>query len=86
MVFLKKYQGDPPTDIVHPPYIKHGQVLPEPATIVRSCLNRGVWELMVQWVRRRAADVTWETLESFRQQYLEFQLEDKLFCQAGVNR
>ena len=83
VVFLKKFQGDPPTDIVPLPVIAHGQALPEPATISRAKPNGDSWDILVQWVGRGPAEATWESLESLKERYPDFQLEDKLFSQEG---
>uniref|UniRef100_A0A0A9I3B8 Chromo domain-containing protein n=1 Tax=Arundo donax TaxID=35708 RepID=A0A0A9I3B8_ARUDO len=51
------------------PHIKHGKVLPTPEKVVRARLNRGQWEVLVQWLSRSAADATWEPLQDFSTQY-----------------
>ena len=50
VMFLKKHHGDAPADVVPLPAIVHGRVVPLPSAIVRACLNRGSWELLVQWM------------------------------------
>jgi len=57
--------------------------LPEPTTISRAKLNGDSWDILVQWVGRGLAEATWESLESFKERYPDFQLEDKLFSQEG---
>jgi len=41
VVFLKKYEGAPPAEIVQLPAINHGRVLPAPTKAIRARLNRG---------------------------------------------
>ena len=83
MVFLKKHVGAPPAAPVPLPPIDHGRAVPVPEKVLRTSLNRGVWELSVQWLGRSAADTSWEDLKSFKERYAAFQLEDKLFQKEG---
>jgi hypothetical protein len=83
VVFLKKYSGDPPAEVVLLPPIGNGRVLPVPAKIIKARLNRGSWELLVQWEGRSAADATWEKIDEFKEAHPEFQLEDELFSGEG---
>lgn len=76
---LKKFVGDPPTAIVPLPALLNGRVLPVPVRAVRALLNRGRWELLVQWEGRAATDASWEDLEEFKQLYPSVQLADELF-------
>lgn len=82
VALLKKFEGTP-SDIVSLPYFLHGCVVPAPSRIVRACLNRGIWELLAQWMGCAAADVTWEKLTFFKDRYPIFQLEDELFHNEG---
>jgi hypothetical protein len=50
---------------------------------VKALLNRGVWELLVQWVGRAAVDASWEQLEEFKCQFPHIQLADELFIWEG---
>jgi hypothetical protein len=79
VALLKKFEGTPPAEVVPLPDILHGKVLPTPAKVVKSRLNRGVWELLVQWVGQAASDASWEQLDEFKRRYLDIQLADKLF-------
>ena len=83
VVFLKKHVGDPPVAPVPLPPIDHGRAVPTPQKVLRARLNHGVWELSVQWLGLPAADTTWEPLESFKERYPSFQLEDELFRKEG---
>ena len=83
VVFLKKYHGTAPTDIVPLPTVVHGHAVPEPGHIVRTRLNHGVWELLVQWLSQSPAASTWELLNDFKATYPKFQLEDELFRKEG---
>jgi hypothetical protein len=82
---LKKFEGAPPDDEVPLPNILHGKVLPEPANILKARLNRGVWELLVQWVDRPASDASCEQIENFKVNYPHVQLADELFVGEGGN-
>jgi hypothetical protein len=83
VLFLKKFVGTPPGEIPPLPPIKRGRVLPVPLKIVQTRLNRGNWELLVQWLGRSTADASWEPLEEFSVDYPDFQLEDELFHREG---
>ena len=49
VALLKKYEGDLPASIMPLPAILHCRVVPTPSQVVRTRLNRGSWELLVQW-------------------------------------
>jgi hypothetical protein len=83
VVFLKKFEGAPPTEIPQLPPIQHGRVLPTPLKVLRARLNRGRWEVLVQWLGCLPADATWELVEEFSAVHLAFQLEDELFQNEG---
>ena len=80
---LKKFEGTPPTSVVPLPDLLNGRVIPSPEKVIRARLNRGVWELLVQWVRRAPSDATWENLLEFKSAYPSVQLEDALFVGEG---
>ncbi|XP_066354250.1 uncharacterized protein [Miscanthus floridulus] len=79
VVFLKQFVGTPSAAVVPLPLLSRGCVVPMPESIVRTRLNRGCWELLVQWVGRPAAEATWEALDTFKEAHPKFQLEDELF-------
>ena len=80
---LKPFRGEPPSaDPVLPP-LRHGRPLLQPAKVLRSRLNRGVWQVLVQWDGLPSSDATWEPVPEFRTAYPEFQLEDELFPKDG---
>jgi len=58
VVFLKKLVGDPPAAPVPQPPIDDGRAVPTPEKVLRARLNRGVWELSVQWLGLPAADTS----------------------------
>jgi hypothetical protein len=66
VALLKKFEGTALSQVVPLPDILHGRVIPSPNKVVKARLNRGVWELLVQWVGRAAADASWEQLEEFK--------------------
>jgi hypothetical protein len=76
---LKKFESNPPESIVQLPEFLHGRVVPSPDSVVKARFNRGVWEVLVQWVGRSAADTSWERLKNFNKCYPTVQLDDKLF-------
>ena len=82
---LKKFEGVPPSETVPLPPILHGRALPTPQKVVRARLNRGTWELLVQWTGLSPAEASWEQLEEFKKSYPSFQLEDELFLGEGGN-
>ena len=82
---LKKFTGSPPVEPVQLPPIVRGQVIPVPEKVIRARLNRGVWELLVQWKSSHPADAAWKLLSSFVAAYPDFQLEDVLFLVEGGN-
>jgi hypothetical protein len=41
------------------------------------------WEVLTQWQGKTATVVTWGATGQFKETYLEFKLEDELFCQGG---
>ena len=55
----------------------------EPDVVLRSRLARGKHELLVHWKGAPAAETAWVELDDFRQQFLDFQLEDELRLQGG---
>lgn len=79
VALLKKFEGQAPASVPALPPLVHGRVLPTPEKVVRARHNRSVWELLVRWVGRAAADSTWESLEDFVNLYPDWQLEDTLF-------
>jgi hypothetical protein len=82
---LKKYEGAAPKQIVPLPDLLHGRVLPTPDRVLRARLNKGVWELLVQWTGQPAANATWQPLEDFKVQFSWVELADELFVDEGGN-
>lgn len=82
---MKEFRGDTPDEVVALPQIHHGRVIQEPAAIRRARLNRGRWELLIQWNGQLASEASWEFLTNFSEQYPDFQLEDELFPREGGN-
>jgi len=81
---LKKFIGVPPTVTPVPlPPIVRGRVIPTPTKVLRTRLNRGTWELLVQWQGWADSDSTWERLPVFVEDYPDFHLEDELFLREG---
>jgi hypothetical protein len=80
---LKKFEGTNLVALVPLPDILHGRVIPTPDKVLKARLNRGVWEIQVQWAGRAASDVSWEDLQEFKQCYPQVQLVDELFVGEG---
>jgi hypothetical protein len=59
VVFLKKYEGPPPTSPGQLPPIGHGCVLPVPAKVMQAMPTGSSWQLLIQWEGGTAADATW---------------------------
>jgi hypothetical protein len=76
---LKRFEGSAPDQIVSLPPLLHGRVIPTPEHVLCARVNRGVWELLVQWLGRSKTDTSWEQIEDFKQHYPNFKLEDELF-------
>jgi hypothetical protein len=80
---LKKWIGDPPVAPPPLPTVHHGAIVPEPERAVRTCLARGVQQVLIRWKGEPAASATWEDVDSFVDKFLAFQLEDELPLQEG---
>jgi hypothetical protein len=83
VVFLKKFEGSPPTHTPQLPPIVRGRAVPVPKKMVRARSTASSWEVLTQWQGKTATEATWEPLEQFKDAYLEFKLEDELFRQGG---
>jgi hypothetical protein len=46
-------------------------------------LARGVRQVLVHWKGQSAVSATWEDLDTFRDKYPDFQLEDELDIEGG---
>ncbi|XP_019183647.1 PREDICTED: uncharacterized protein LOC109178468 [Ipomoea nil] len=80
---LKAFVGEPPQDVPVLPPVKDGKVLLQPADIIRSRLNRGVLEVLVQWEGASPEDSSWESVAHFHELFPSYKLEDKLDLQRG---
>jgi hypothetical protein len=56
---------------------------PAPEQVVRARMARGVHQVLAHWKGQTAASVTWEDLDTFRDKYPDFQLEDELDIEGG---
>jgi hypothetical protein len=79
-MLLKPFVGEPPAGppVSLPPLV-HGHVVPVLVQVVRARLYRGVWEVLVHWEGQSAPDAIWSSLDEFKKEYPQFQLEDALF-------
>jgi hypothetical protein len=80
---LKEYKGPPPTSAGNLPPVFDGKALPTPKAALRSRINRGTRELLVQWAGNTPEEATWEPFHQFREAYPEFELEDTLNAERG---
>jgi hypothetical protein len=80
---LKKFIGTPPAAPPDLPPIHHGAVAPELVRVERARLARGVRQVLVHWRGEPAESATWEDLDTFRDMYPAFQLEDELDLEGG---
>ena len=80
---LKKWVGNPPAAPPPLPAMHNGVVEPEPEHAVRARLARGIRQVLIQWKGEPAASATWEDLDSFRDRFPSFQLEDELLIEGG---
>jgi hypothetical protein len=60
VTLLKNFEGDPPTSVVPLPAIYHSRVLPTTEKALKARMNSGVWEVLIQWTDRSAANTSWE--------------------------
>lgn len=75
---LKPFKGTPPQQIPSLPPLVYGRMLVVLSQTVHSHLNRGLWEVLVQWADQSLDDANWEHLGEFWQLYPSFELMDKL--------
>lgn len=80
---LKPFHGESPTTMANLPSALDGEVLPTLATILRARLNRGKWEVLVQWTGLADTGATWEDVQEFYNSYPTIELEEKLFFFHG---
>jgi hypothetical protein len=81
--FLKKFQGDPLSVPLALPPMVWGRIVPVTDKIVRTRPTTSSWELLVRWQGCDAAGTSWVTVEKFKEDFPDFQLEGELFRQAG---
>ncbi|KAL8099696.1 hypothetical protein AgCh_032095 [Apium graveolens] len=62
---LKEFKGVPPASVPTLPLLKDGKITPQPESVIRSRLNRGVVELLVAWAGLPLAESTWVPLLEF---------------------
>uniref|UniRef100_A0A2C9V4N7 Chromo domain-containing protein n=1 Tax=Manihot esculenta TaxID=3983 RepID=A0A2C9V4N7_MANES len=51
-----------PSEIPPLPPLVDGRVIPQPAKVIQTCLNRGTWEVLVAWHGCLDSDATWESV------------------------
>jgi hypothetical protein len=83
VVFLKKFTGTPRDVVPCLPPIKHVWVLPQSEKVLHARLNRGVWEILVQWMGQVVADTTWEKVPEFKDAYPPFSSRTSCFIMGG---
>jgi hypothetical protein len=80
---LKKFHGEPPQVPPPLPPVCHGAVIPEPERAVKARLARGVRQVLIQWKGTSPASTTWEDVDTLRDKFPQFQLEDELPLEEG---
>jgi hypothetical protein len=85
VAFLKQFVGTPMQQTPALPHIVRGHVVPQLEQLTMACRTSNSWDVLVKWQGQPTGKATWESLHQFKEDYLEFQLEDELFCQAGRN-
>jgi hypothetical protein len=82
---LKKFIGVPPIAPPALPHIHRGAVAPTPVRVERARLARDVRQLLVHWRGEPPESATWEDLDAFCEQFPDFQLEDELDLEEGID-
>ena len=80
---LKKWAGLPSAAPPPLPAIHNGATVPEPDSVVRTRLARGVRQVLVRWKGEPASSATWEDWDSFGARFPAFQLGDELVQEEG---
>jgi hypothetical protein len=80
---LKPFHGQPPSSTPPLPPLRHGRPLQQPKRALRASLRRGAWHVLIQWANMPASEATWEPVDTIREVFPSFQLEDELFRQGG---
>jgi hypothetical protein len=76
---LKPFHGQPPSSTPPLPPLRHGRTLQQPERALCASLRRGVWHVLIQWANMPASEATWEPIDTIREVFPSFQLEDELF-------
>ncbi|XP_068657887.1 uncharacterized protein [Aristolochia californica] len=82
---LKPHPGAQPTSTPFLPPVDNGEVILNPATVLRAQLTNGHWEILIQWTDTDPDAATWERVDIFKQVYPAFELEDKLFLHGEAD-
>ena len=80
---LKKYHGTPPQVTPPLPPLHHGAVTLEPARAIRTRLNRGVRQVLVQWKDQSPASATWEDMTLSPTNSQPFSSRTSCFLRSG---
>lgn len=81
---LKPFHGIPPGHVSILPPLHHEQVQLQLANVLRARLNRGVWELLVQWKMDSMNEPVETWMKSdFHKEFSDYQLADELFQTEG---
>ncbi|KAF3631634.1 Photosystem II 5 kDa protein, chloroplastic [Capsicum annuum] len=77
----KPFKGEVPTTPPTLPPVEEGCVVPTPCSVLKSRLNCGNWEILVEWCGQSVED----SMHHFKLAFPDFKLEDKLFLREGDN-
>ncbi|XP_068651024.1 uncharacterized protein [Aristolochia californica] len=82
---LKPHKGPTPSSPLFLPPVDNGHVILTPYAVFRARVTNDQWDILVQWTPTDPEAATWERLETFKQVYPAYELEDKLFLQGEAD-
>ncbi|XP_068638482.1 uncharacterized protein [Aristolochia californica] len=82
---LKPHKGPAPSSPPFLPPVDNGHVILTPYAVLRARVTNEKWDILVQWTATDPEAATWEWLETFKQVYPAYELEDKLFLQGEAD-
>jgi hypothetical protein len=80
---LKRFCGEPPSETVALPPMRHGRACAEPASVLKGRLAHCKRKILVTWKGQAAVNATWMNVDEFRALYPTFKLADGLVLRRG---
>ncbi|XP_068639419.1 uncharacterized protein [Aristolochia californica] len=77
--------GPAPSSPPFLPPVDNGHVILTPYAVLREHVTNDQWDILMQWTATDPEAATWELLETFKQVYPAYKLEDKLFLQGEAD-